>query len=111
MELDEGIDNFSPIRSTIGVLGLVRFGARPAIMPQQAINAIRQQEQRASDQCKNQPNWKSGDRVEIINGPFVGFNGIFEKENDEERVIILLEMLGRKNNVAVSLISIAPTYS
>ena len=109
VQLDIGVDDFAPIRSTIGVLGLVRFGNNPAVMPQHLIGAIQQQEQRIFTQAKIQPNWKPGDRVEILTGPFAGLNGIFEKADNEERVIILLEMLGRNNRIVVNTDSVITT--
>ena len=108
MQLDIEEDDFSPIRSTIGVLGLVRFGNQPAIIPRQVIDVIRQQEQRCLGQTAHHLNCKPGDRVEIIDGPFAGLNGIFEKESSEERVVILLEMLGRKNRIIVNTHSVVP---
>lgn len=102
VKLDIGVDNFAPIRSTIGVLSLVKFGNQPAIIEQEVINVIQEQEQHTVGQAVDHPNWQQGDRVEIIDGPFAGLNGIFEKESNEERVIILLEMLGRKTQVAVN---------
>ncbi len=108
VQLSLGIDDFAPIRSTTGVLNLVRFGNHPATIPHQAIAAIQQQEQQLLGEAKNHPDWKPGDRVEIVAGPFAGLNGIFEKENDAERVIILLEMLGRSNRVTVDFDSLVP---
>jgi transcriptional antiterminator RfaH len=108
VQLAMGIDDFGPIRSTIGVLNMVRFGGQPATIPQQAIENIQQQEQILLGQPGDQPNWKAGDKVQVIDGPFAGLNGIFQKQNSEERVIILLNLLGQKNSVAVEANSIIP---
>jgi len=108
VQLDIGADDFAPIRSTIGVLGLIRFGNQPAIVPPEAINAIQQQELKISGQTINNLSWKPGVNVEIIDGAFAGLSGIFEKENDDERVIILLELLGRKNRIIVKNQSVMP---
>lgn len=108
VQLSIGIDNFLPIRSTKGVAGLVSFGNFPAIMPSHVIAAIREQELYISANAKDHPDWKKGDRVYVIDGPFAGMNGIFEEDNDEHRVCILLDMLGRNNSICISADSIVP---
>ena len=102
VQLDIGEDDFGPIRSTIGVVSMVRFGGQPAIIPDEVIESIQNQEKSLISRSESYPSWKPGDKIEIIEGPFVGLNGIFEKENDEDRILILLEMLGRKNRVTVN---------
>ena len=99
---------FSPIRSTFGVLNMVRFGGQPAIIPKQAIENIQQQEQLLLGEPSEYPDWKTGDRVQVIDGPFAGLNGIFQKQNSQERVIVLLNLLGQENSVAVDTNSIVP---
>ncbi len=106
VQLDIGEDDFAPIRSTVGVIGLVRFGSQTASISQQAISAIQMQEQCIFAEDANHPTWKPGDVVKIIDGPFAGLSGVFEKDNSEERVIILLEMLGRKNRITVAANSV-----
>ncbi len=108
VQLNVGEDDFAPIRSTIGISSLVRFGNVPANIPQQVITAIQNQEQQLERQVVNHPNWKPGDEVEIIEGPFAGLKGVFEKKNGEERVIVLLNLLGRNNNVAVAINAVVP---
>jgi transcriptional antiterminator RfaH len=108
IRLAEGIDNFAPIRSTIGVLNMVRFGGQPAMIPQQVIDNIHKQEQILLAEPVEHPNWQTGDRVQVIDGPFAGLNGIFQKLNSQERVIILLNLLGQENSVAVKMNSIVP---
>jgi transcriptional antiterminator RfaH len=108
VQLAVGIDDFGPIRSTIGVLNMVRFGNQPATIPQQAIENIQQQEQLLLGQPGEHPNWQAGDNVQVIDGPFAGLNGIFQKQNSQERVIILLNFLGQQNSVVVDTNSIVP---
>ena len=108
VQLNIGVDNFAPIRSTIGVQSLVRFGSQPVAIGQRVIDAIRHQEQYLIDRATHHPKWKPGDSVEIINGPFSGLTGLFETKNGEERVTILLQMLGRDNRVTVATNSVVP---
>jgi len=108
VQLAEGVDNFAPIRSTVGVLNMVRFGEKPATIPQQALDTIQQQEQMFCCETSNTPNWQSGDTVQVVDGPFAGLNGIFQTKNTEERVVILLSILGRENLITVGTNSLIP---
>lgn len=101
MQLAVGIDDFAPIRSTLGVDGLVSFGCKPAIMPQEAIDAIHDHEHRLTNQNVDRLPWQPGDRVEIIGSAFSGLSGVFEAAHGSERVMVLLEMLGRMNRITI----------
>lgn len=105
-----GVDNFAPIRSTLGVIGLVRFGHQPAVMPVSAIEAIRQQEQEIVDNSADHPRWKKGDLVEILDGPFAGLRGIFQRKESVERVSLLLNILGQQNRFMININSLASVF-
>ena len=47
--------------------------------------------------------FKRGDRVRIINGPLNDLEGLFESPTDEERVTVLLNLMGREVKVRVPL--------
>ena len=106
VQLQEGLDDFSPIRSTIGVSALVRFGGVPAVMPEQAIEMLTQQEERLLK--PKRLDWKPGSEVEIREGPMAGLRGIFQKTASEERVIILLALLGKQSRVVLDSHLLAP---
>ncbi|MDZ7804360.1 transcription/translation regulatory transformer protein RfaH [Thiohalophilus sp.] len=108
VQLAMGIDDFGPIRSTLGVLNMVRFGNQPATIPQQVIDTIHRQEQVLLGEPGDQPTWQPGDKVQVVEGAFAGLNGIFEKTCGTERVIVLLDMLGRQNRVTVETHDVVP---
>ena len=102
VRLSEGTDDFAPIRSTLGVIGLVRFGGIPATMPDSAIQFIAAQEQQLHEpEAKPGLDWKPGTHLEILEGPMAGLKGVFQKAQGEERVIILLELLGKQSRVVI----------
>jgi hypothetical protein len=45
------------------------------------------------------PSFKSGQAVELLNGPFADVSGLFEEARDHNRVVLLLSLLGRKVRV------------
>jgi transcriptional antiterminator RfaH len=106
VQLNIGADNFLPIQSTLGVVGLVRFGDQPAVIPESTIEAIQQREQAITETCTEHPSWSKGDLLELIEGPFTGLQGIFLKKEGLERVSILLDILGRQNRFNVSINSL-----
>lgn len=102
IQLDINRDNTAPIRSTIGVTGLVRFAECPAIVPPEVIDAlIANQDPESGLFLHDRPLFCQGDTVRFLDGPFAGLQGIFNKENGDERVIVLLEFLGKLNTVKV----------
>lgn len=108
VQLTEGEDDFSPIRSTLGVLNLVRFGGVPAVIEQPVIDNIQQQESWLEQNATVRPPWRSGDKVQILHGPFAGLDGVFTKQNKDERIVVLMRILGRDSCISVDKDSLAP---
>jgi transcriptional antiterminator RfaH len=91
------------IRSTIGVAGLVSTSDRPAPVPVGIIEQIQASED--ADGIVRLPtadHFRNGQLVEITDGAFDGLQGLVESTTDEERVTLLLNLLGREIRVRVS---------
>ena len=108
VSLEKGRDDFSPIRSTLGVTGLIRFGGKPSALLPGLIEAIRNREEDELGMHVNRTLWQPDDEVEIVEGAFAGLKGLFLAECSEERVVILLNMLGRAQEIVVAQDIIAP---
>lgn len=93
----------APIRSTRGVVGLVRFGGEPAEVPDEVIAAIHGREFEGtglhSDPTRQ---FQRGERIVVLDGPLAGMAGIFASDDGEQRAVILIELLGKTNWVRVS---------
>jgi transcriptional antiterminator RfaH len=92
------------IRSTVGIAGLVCHGDRPTPVPQGIVEAIKARE--GDDGVVTLPAaplFDKGERVHITEGALRGLTGLYEGATDEERVIILLDLLGRQVRVRVKL--------
>jgi transcriptional antiterminator RfaH len=97
-----GYDNIRPIRYTTGVHNLVRFTEEPTVVPDQIVESLRcTADRNTSLHHPKGPLFKSGDTVIVDKGPLAGLQAIFLAETCQERVIILLKMLGRENRVTV----------
>jgi transcriptional antiterminator RfaH len=91
------------VRSTRGVVGLVRFGGKPALVPDAVIEALLQREDAATGLHQdNRPPLSAGEAVKLVDGPLAGMEGIFTQHDGHKRVIVLLELLGKANRVTVS---------
>ena len=97
-----GHDNISSIRFTKGVTQLVRFGGEPARVPDAVIQLLKSSATDPSGiYIELLPEPKPGDSVRIVDGSLAGLSGVFYKKNSEERVIILLDVLGNQNKVTL----------
>ena len=86
--------SISPIRSTLGVSQLVRFGVEPAWASDSLIKSIRQMEAERSDRGDILKPFKPGDAVMIMTGPFKGVSAEV-LSSDQQRVILMLQVLGK----------------
>ena len=101
--LDKESDNWAPIRSTIGVTGLVRFGGMPSVVPQNMILNLKNNENEFGFQLVENKKLTLGDKLEIINGPFEGYKAVFQKMKNSERVSVLLDIVGKNTQVILNV--------
>ena len=106
IELDTSASgqSWSPIRSTLGVRGLVRFGGQPAKVDAQLIAALRAREAAQRDQVK--PLFSAGDKVVVTDGPFAGIEAIYQSLDAERRSMILLGMLSKPVQLRIGTASL-----
>ncbi len=83
--------SWSPIRSTLGVSTLVRFGTQPARVDDALVALLRQREHERPLQTLFEP----GQAVRITEGPFAGLEAVYQTPDAERRSMILLEILSR----------------
>jgi transcriptional antiterminator RfaH len=103
IQLDNETDNWSPIRSTRGVSGLVRFGGVPATIPTDLIERLKANEDESGKQLIEYKQPKSGDCINIIDGPFTGQQGIFQAMKGSDRVLVLLNIIGKNTPATLSI--------
>ena len=104
ISLDPAQGRWWSIRSTVGVSNLVSFGGLPAVVPADIIAGIQaRQDEKGLVKTHEGCGFKPGDRVRIIKGPLGDLEGLFEGPNDDERVTVLLSLLGREVKVRVPL--------
>jgi len=102
VQLDSQQDNWMPIRSTIGVDNLVRFGTQLAMVPDNLIESFYINETDYGVQERKHVSMQPGDAIEIVQGPMTGLRGVFERLVSNERVALLLELVGKQSRVILS---------
>jgi len=103
IELNQEFDNWSPIRSTRGVSGLVRFGLQPARVPGDFIRGLQDGAERLSELMLQAARFNLGDKVIMMDGPFKGYEAVFQAQKGTERAIVLLEIANRHTQLQVGI--------
>ena len=94
--------NLAPVRSTQGVISMVRFGTELAVIHEQIINAIKQRISPDTGLIKIQHvQIKAGDKVRVFDGPLAGISGIVQEKSSKNRTLLLMDLLGRPTRVEV----------
>ena len=94
IHLDSHSDNWSPIRSTLGVSSLVRFGAEPARVPDELVDYLRSRHNAEGLHEWAQPALAVGERARVVGGPLAGYEGILIAKSSRERVVLLMDLVG-----------------
>jgi transcriptional antiterminator RfaH len=99
LRLQVGLQALNPVKSTRGVLGIVRFGDDYAIVPQYVIDRLRHRADRHGLHVSAERIPKPQDRLRVKEGPFEGLDAIFVRDCGEERVLVLLNILGQERTL------------
>ena len=101
VHLDKKTDNWLPIRSTKGVVNFVRFGLYFAQVPDNVIEFIKANKLISLEKLKNLDKFKPGDKVQITDGVFKNCVAIFKSFKSDERVILLMNILGQQQAINI----------
>lgn len=98
------------ISSTVGISYLICNGNKPTAVPEILIDSIRAKEDEGGYvTVEDTPaSFQPGQSVGISSGPFQDLTGIFQTMTDNERVMVLLQILGRHVRAHVPLAALRP---
>ena len=99
-------DKWSAIRSTRGVSKIVYFNGVPASLDHHLIEGL-QRHCAILNGCAPEPMYKIGDRVVITDGCFKELEAIVCATKGEERVVLLLNLLNRPQQLELSVSAVA----
>jgi len=111
LRLDEGNQPLTPVSSTTGVAGVVRFGFSYAIVPDAVIRDLRARADVATGLHRVGRSFTlvPGTSVQVRMGPFDGLEGVFERQAGTDRVVVLLKLLGQTARVQVPIDFVGPS--
>jgi len=97
------------LNSTVGVSELICHTGQPAPVPDDVIDDIRRHEDESGYVILGEHvGLKKGDRVRITDGSLSDQVGIFDAPSDQQRVFLLLDLLGRQVRVKLPMTTLAP---
>ena len=107
VRLDTERQRWRSVNGTFGVSHIICQGETPAPVPDQVISAIRGREDESGVVRLVPKGLKPGDQVRVREGAFADYSALLKEICGQERVILLLELMGRSVRVTVPLENIA----
>lgn len=98
--LDAAQGLWRKVNSTYGITKLVSFGAEPARVPTSLVTAL-QDRCDTSGKLQAQQDLQPGDQVTVTQGPFANAIAQIESVAPDQRVWVLMEIMGRQARMAV----------
>ena len=103
MELNE--DSWYVVRNTPGVTGFVGMGNEPTPLRPEEVKKI--MERMDSEDKVVKVDYKIGERVRIVGGPFNDFPGTVSAiDSDREKVRVMVDFFGRETPVELSFMEV-----
>ncbi|MFU8831482.1 MAG: transcription termination/antitermination protein NusG [Wenzhouxiangella sp.] len=100
-------EDWGPIRSTRGAVGLVRLGLEIPVIPDPVIEMLRARcREDGIINLSGAIDFRTDDPVEITDGPCAGYRALFKSRSSEDRVIVLLKLLQHERQVELDGTSI-----
>lgn len=104
VNLEQTDPMWAKLRSTRGVLRIVSFANKPAAIPDDVIQHIKDSLHTVAEQGGIKP----GQAVELEDGPFKGISAIFQAYDGEERAIVLISFMQKQQAVKVPISILKP---
>lgn len=100
-------DMMQMIKETPKVTGFVGGGARPIPLTTEEAESLLKQVDSGTAVPREQIRFIKGDNVGIIDGPFLGFNGLADEvDADHSRVKVLVSIFGRSTPVELGFMQV-----
>lgn len=105
--IDIASQRWRSIQSTFGVAQLVCNGDDPSAVSAAIVQELRQREDDRGFVQLARRGFARGEKVRVVEGVFSACLGLFEGMTDNERVTVLLDLLGRKVRVIMDRDAVA----
>ncbi len=95
------------IKDTPKVTGFIGGGVKPMPLPQEEADSLLKQIESGVSVPRERVIFSKGNIARIIDGPFMGFNGVIDEVDDEHsRAKVLVSILGRATPVELAFMQI-----
>jgi transcription termination/antitermination protein NusG len=103
MELTD--ETWQLIKNTPKVTGFLGGGDKPAPLSVEEVETLLKQLDAGTATPREKAQFQKGDSVRIIDGPFLGFNGVVDEVNpDQGKMKVLVSIFGRATPVELSFL-------
>ena len=96
------MQDLSLVRSTLGVIQLVRFGTVPAKVPNDWVESMRLQP------AVHEKLFNAGDKLLIVNGVLKGLDAVFVQPDGETRAMVFINLLSKPHIVSYENANLLP---
>ena len=103
VQLDPDQQRWRSINGTIGVRCILAEGGRPRSIPDRVVDEIVARQDETGAVKLTSPAFAPGQAVRLLAGPLTEVTALFEEARDDNRVILLLSLLGRKVRALASV--------
>lgn len=106
--LDKALDRWHAIRSTIGVDHILGGESGPTSIRDEIVDELRRREDdNGFIQMDKKRRFSAGEQVKLVSGLFSSCNALVEGMADKDRIVVLLDMLGRSVRMSVEESAVA----
>jgi transcriptional antiterminator NusG len=96
VEMEMTDESWHLVKSTPKVTGFVGSGARPTPLPRGEVDEIIRQMEVGAEKPKPKSVFQRGDKVRVVEGPFVNFTGAIEDMSPERgKLKVMVQIFGR----------------
>ena len=95
---DRAESKWHKINNTYGVSRLVIFNSNPKSIPATFVNDLMKRYDLSGNLIPIKK-LKKGDQVKLLKGPFANFAATVEKYEDDQRIWVLMDLMGRRSKI------------
>lgn len=105
IQLDNVLSNWLPLRSTLGVASLVRFGDSYCKVPHPIVSGLMLAEQQKRNLLA------PADPVRVSAGPFKGLEGIYQQPDGIQRVLVLMQIFSKPQTISLPITDVRRAFA
>ena len=107
IEMEMTDETLQLIKNTPKVTGFLGGEAKPAPLSQSEVETLLKQLDAGTAAPREKLQFQKGDAVRIIDGPFLGFNGVVDEVHTEQnKVKVLVSIFGRSTPVELGFLQV-----